>query len=162
MGRYDLKDCLVLTIKDIFDILNIKKDETPKSIRFIGAIGEDGSGAHGQRQGKDIGMNTTNRIIGGFRVGRIYNEATNELMYQEMSQSAVSQRPTMVVPGKESREHVKAIWKQIQKEVKEVETFSIEYNENEVKVTVKLTLQGDNKERKQLTGEQKFSSQFAK
>ena len=155
-ARYDLKDCLVLTIKDVFDILNIKHDETPKAITFIGAIGEDGSGSHGQRQGKDIRMNTTNRIIGGFRVGRIINEDTKELMYQEMSQSAVSQRPTMVVPGKESREHVQAIWNQIQKEVKEVETTSFEYNETEVKVTVKFTLQGDNKERKQLTGKTIF------
>ena len=77
-----------------------------------------------------------------------------------MSQAAVSQRPTMIIPGKESKEHVLAVWKQIQKEVKEVESFTIEYNENEVKVTVKFTLQGDNKERKQLTGNQLFFQNF--
>ena len=52
-AKYNLKDCLTMTIKDILDVLKIKSDDVPVTVTFIGAIGEDGSGCHGQRQGDE-------------------------------------------------------------------------------------------------------------
>ena len=121
-------------------------------ITFIGAIGEDGSGCHGQRQGRDIHINTRNRIIAGFRVGRIVNAETNQLIYQELSQGAESERPFAIIPGSESRERVEELWDTILTELEEAKVTDMEYLDKAICVTFEFTLQGDGKERKQLSG----------
>ena len=148
--KYDLKECMLGTIRDIFDVKKMKPDEIPKAITCKGAIGEDGSGGHGQRRGRDININTSNRIIGGFRLARIH--AGPKLIHQELSQGAESERPIMIVPGKESAEKVRQIWSDIEKEYNEVQETTMTYEGIMIKIKFFFHVQGDGKESKQLSG----------
>ena len=148
--KYDLKECFTDSVKTIFDVKKMKPEEIPKDITVKGAIGEDGSGGHAQRRGKDININTRNRIIGGFRLSRIHSGP--KLIHQELSQGAESERPIMIVPGKESAERVRKIWSDIEKEFNEVQVTTMLYEGVRIKVKFLFHIQGDGKEKQQLSG----------
>ena len=146
--KYDLKECLSRTVERIFGILHL--EEIPKEITVKGVLGEDGSGGHVQRRGKDIDIPTSNRIVAGFRLSRIYSG--EKLLHQEKSQGPESERAFMLVPGKESAELVRQIWQDISKEFEEAKHSTVTFKDSTIEVTFDFGIQGDGKVRIQLTG----------
>ena len=124
--------------------------EVPQDIIVKGVVGEDGSGGHVKRQGKDINIATSNRIVAGFRLSRIYSG--DKILHQEKSQGAESERPFMIVPGKESTETVRQIWQDISTEYEQAKISTVTFNGSIINVTYDFGTQGDGKMTIQLTG----------
>ena len=124
--------------------------ELPQDIIVKGVVGEDGSGGHVKRQGKDINIATSNRIVAGFRLSRIYSG--DKILHQEKSQGAESERPFMIVPGKESTETVRQIWQDISTEYEQAKISTVTFNGSIINVTYDFGTQGDGKMTIQLTG----------
>ena len=133
--------------KFYFDFYKIS---TFTEITVKGAIGEDGSGGHCQRRGKDIELNTRNRIVGGFRISRIH--AGDQLIHHVNSQAGDTERVFMIVPGKEAADTVRQIWKDIENDYKKASLLTIKYHEVILVAKLEFKVQGDGKMDTQLTG----------
>ena len=61
------------------------------------------SGSHIQRGGKDSTKNTTNKILGGYRIVSVHDQDGNEI-FREKSQGPETLRTWFIIPEKETFE----------------------------------------------------------
>ena len=112
------------------------------------ATGFDGSGSHKQKGGQTIkrGINTKNKVLGGFRVVTIHDHYGN-LLFEEKSQAASSLRPWFILNANESHANVKKIATMFEKEILEVLDipFQVKYGDDDIQTYVKAGLFMDSK-----------------
>ena len=112
------------------------------------ACGFDGSGSHKQKGGRTLkkGINTKNKVLGGFRIATIHDHYGN-LLFKEKSQGAHSLRPWFILNCNESRENVEKIAKFFEEEILEVidNPFTIKWGDDSINTKVKAGLFMDSK-----------------